>query len=75
MDVLGLVLKIPLEARLGVRLLVSTSKGMSCASRMQGYISPFSLLFLSLVFTFFILFFPWELKGELYLYCKYALGN
>ena len=40
---------------------------------MQGYISPLLLLLLlllGLVFTFFLLFFPWKLKGKLCLYSK-----
>ena len=47
---------------------VSASEGMRCASWRQGYIPP--PFFLGLVFPFFLLFFSWKLKGELYLYGK-----
>jgi len=39
---------------------------------MRDYIFPLFLLFLSLAFTFFLLFLPWGLKGELNLYRKYV---
>jgi len=57
--------------RPGMRLLAQHLKGDEVPLKdARLYLPPF-LLFLSLTFTFFLLFFPWELKGELNLFRKY----
>ena len=48
----------------------SCLRGDEMRLRMQGYVVPLFFLFLGLIFTFFLCFFPCGQKGELCLYDK-----